>query len=133
MHSADRYDLYRLIAIGAYAAYYNSLSGTQSPAQKKYWDRANNLQPGDLVVERSTIWRWARDGVGDKLEYYSAIGVYLRQAMEPYPKVDPDDPDEENPPLERVWYIQPLDQSVPECRWTNADFIYIPTSLEDVR
>jgi hypothetical protein len=36
-------------------------------------------------------------------------------------------------PKERVYYIRPLDGSVPEYRWTNASFIRVYSSLEQFR
>jgi hypothetical protein len=118
--------LLRAVAINAYAAYMNGLAHP-GPAYQAQSRRTRDPQPGDLVLETSTLWRAARY-VEDTPGQFPNLGVLLRMTTEPMPG----DSEDEEPPTERVWYVRPLDGSVPEYRWTNADFIRVLTSLDDI-
>lgn len=138
--------LMRMVAINAYAAYSNTLVGNAAPAIRQQFERSTKPQPGDVVYERSTIWQWARNADDAPLDQYPGIGVLLREAVEPiataeqlaamhahgdyYVRIDETLGDI---PKERVFYIRPLDGSVPEYRWTNADFVRVFDSLDQVR
>jgi hypothetical protein len=124
--SAD-FDLWRLIAIGAYTAYSNSLVGNPAPKVREYFERVSHPQVGDVVLEMSTVWRWAAHAVEAPRKQYPELGVLLRVTEEPFPAAEGEEPD---PTVtETVHYIQPLDGSVPEYRWTNARFIQVPDAL----
>jgi hypothetical protein len=138
--------LLRLIAINTYVAYSNSLVGNPAPAVRAVYERKRNPQPGDIVMETSTIWRWAEHADEAPSDQYPAIGVLLRIESEPVctqtaldeMHADGDyfvrlDEKLTDVPTERVFYIKPLDGSVPEYRWTNADFIRVSDSLRDAR
>ena len=124
-------DLYRLLAINAYAAYMNALAH-HGPAIREQWERSDKPQPGDVVLETSTIWRWARHGQDATRAAYPEIGILLRIAEEPFPReegeLEPDDGARET-----VHYIRPLDGSAREHRWTNARFIRVLSSLDEAR
>jgi hypothetical protein len=123
------FDLYRLIAINAYTAYRNTVVGNPAPAIAEQYARTTNPQPGDLVLEVSTIWKQSRYALEAPRAQYPELGFLLRVEMEPFPReegeTEPDDG-----AREKVWYIQPLDGSVPEYRWVNANFIRVFTELE---
>jgi hypothetical protein len=124
--------LLRLIAINAYTAYRNTLIGDPPPALAAFGSRIRDPRPGDIVIETSTIYRWAQHADEAPSEQYPSIGILLRVADEPFPCEEGEIEPDENA-RERVYYIQPLDGSVPEYRWTNADFIVVPSSMDDVR
>lgn len=137
--------LLQLIAINAYAAYCNVLMGTSAPRGREIFERMTHPEPGDLVLETSTIWQAARHAE-DVPKQLPCLGVLLRVVDEPVcTQADLDamhaegdsytSPNESlaDIPRERVWYIQPLDNSVPEYRWTNASFIQVFNSLEQFR
>jgi hypothetical protein len=134
----------RLIAINAYGAYRNTLVGNVAPAVKRQFARTSNPVVGDTVLEVSTIWKWAKYSDEAPAEQYPGIGVLLRIAAEPC--ITQEQLDEmhslgdyfkhaeetlSDVPKETVYYIEPLDGSVPEYRWTNARFIRVLTSLDD--
>lgn len=138
--------LLRMVAINAYAAWTNTLVGNPAPAVKEQFERTTNPQPGDVVLETSTVWTWAKHSDEAPRDQYPALGVLLRVVQEPIVTAEQlsklhaegdhyvragETLDEI--PKERVTYIRPLDGSVPEYRWTNASFIRVFASLEDVR
>jgi hypothetical protein len=125
--------LRRLVACNGYAAYQLTLVGNPAPFVQEVGDRIRHPQPGDVVLETSTFYHWARKPDG---EPGPALGVLLRKVQEPimsreqFDKLHADgdyynEPDEtyESLPTELIWYIEPLDGAVPEYRWHNADFI----------
>lgn len=121
--------LLRLVAINAYAAYMNTLVGNPAPAVEKQGKRTQDPQVGDVVLETSTVWRVSRH-VEDTPGEFHGLGVLLRRVREPCPRAEDE---EDDGATEEVFYIRPLDGSVPECRWTNASFIRVLVSLDDCR
>jgi hypothetical protein len=124
-------ELLRFVALNGYAAYRNCMGFPRCDDVESEFHRATNPQPGDLVLETSTIWRWA-----DKDSPGAALGRLLRVTNEPIMSAEKlaemhangecwGDPKEtiDDIPTERVFYVAPLDRSVPEYRWVNADFI----------
>lgn len=124
--------LLRLVAINAYVAYSNTLVGNAAPAIHAQFLRTKDPQVGDVVLETSTVWQKSRH-VEETPTQFPQLGVLLRVAQEPYPYEPGDYEDGEPIPTEKVWYIRPLDGSVPEYRWTNAIFIRVMVSLDDAR
>jgi hypothetical protein len=123
------YDLYRLIAINAYMEYRNTLVGNAGPAIDAQYKRSTEPQPGDLVLEVSTVWKRNHYALEAPREQYPELGFLLRVEMEPFPRAEGEtEPDDGA--REKVWYIRPLDGSVPEYRWVNANFIRVFTELE---
>ncbi len=118
--------LFRLVAINAYRVYLGTLIGNPPPGLKALGERITNPEPGDLVLETSTIYKWAKDSEQAPLAQYPALGVLLRKTREPFPGKEEDaDP----VTYEDVWYLRPIDGSVSEYRWTNANFIQVKESL----
>ena len=127
--------LYRLLAVAGYQAYMNSLVGNPAPRVDAYNKRIRHPDVGDLVVETSTIWfdDWNTAAIGwlrgiahepvQTEEEHAAMlaeGDYWENAEESYEAV----------PLEKVWYVEPLDPDAPSpFRWHNADFVALPTDL----
>lgn len=70
-------------------------------------------QPGDLIMEISTIWRRDRDA--------ARLGRLVRCGREPIPDWE-EERDGANPG-EVVWHIQP--DGGEEHRWVNAHFIRV--------
>lgn len=120
-----REELARLIAMAGYAAWCATLIGNAPPSTKALYDRMRAPQPGDLVVETSTLHRTPWDP--------GAVGRLLRTAMEPRWTrerwiADGGDADE---PIrtEQIWYVAPFvptQDGRDEVRWWNASFIAIP-------
>lgn len=131
-------ELRRLIACNAYAAYLNTLVGNPAPRIAEEGERTRAPQPGDVVLETSTIWRW-HDDPGP------ALGVLLRDVREPIYSREEfdamhaegdywDNPDEDYEilPTEQIFYVRPLDGSVEEFRWHNATFIRVHSEMPHV-
>jgi hypothetical protein len=130
----------RLVAVLGYNLYSATLVGNPAPFVERLSRRIRDPQPGDLVLEVSTITRQLRADPFDAC----GLGILRRVADEPaFTKEEhdeeqaalaaaiPDEPYEPepyDPPLERVQYIDRLDGSG-EFRWHNAEFIAIPTDL----
>jgi hypothetical protein len=127
---------YDLIVANAYAAYRNCLVGKPAPRVYREYERRNNPQPGDLVMEISTR---RRDGLGTlrsideepimgRVEYCEAWleGNYWGASHETDTYADL--------PTERVFYVEALDptQHPSTMRWVNADFIAINRDLGDL-
>jgi hypothetical protein len=140
--------LMRLVAINAYNGFYNTVVGDPAPAvaAQNRRSKEEGLRSGDVVLECSTVYRWARHSDEAPADQYPGLGVLLRVVMEPI--VSGDDlakmhADGEywdhrgetlaDIPLERVVYIAPLDGTIPEYRWTNASFIRVLSSLDEMR
>lgn len=136
----NEFQLRRLVGINGYMAYSNTLVGNPAPAISAQYQRTTHPFPGDLVLETSTFRHWASKENG---EPGPALGVLLREVDEPVLSEDEyaalheagnyyDHKDETyaDIPKERVIYVRPLDGSVPEFRWHNADFIRVFSSPE---
>lgn len=125
VYDEARPDAYFLIACAGYAAYRNAMVGNPAPRVADYLARVDNPQPGDLVLEVTTIHRvpWKHAG----------LGWLLRIAREPvwtpetWAEEEGDRPYSECP-TQKVWYIDPLDPNVKETpyRWEDAEFVTIP-------
>lgn len=122
--------LFRLLAINAYAAYSNTIVGNPAPAIEWQGQRTCEPQVGDVVLETSTVWRWARYSDEAPSDQYPGIGVLIRVVREPIPIAEGETDDGAT---ETVHYIRPLDGTVPEYRWTNASFIRVLASLDDIK
>lgn len=120
--------LFRLLAVNAYHAYSHTLVGNAAPKVQAAYERMTHPMPGDVVLETSTIWTWAKHVDEEPMKQCPYLGVLLRTAREPYPR-DPEEQSEEVVATELVYYIRPIDGSVPEYRWTNANFIALFSEL----
>jgi len=92
-------ELLDIIAARSYVAWRNTLSGSQSTDQKRYFERMNNPEVGDLVLEITNFKAPSIDRIGRLLE----IG-----------------PDK----FGLAYVIETFDGR--EFRWSNSDFIVIP-------
>ena len=132
-----RVSLYRTIAMIGYTTFRNAMHGAPTPHQAAFFKRMTHPVPGDLVLETSSFWTWSRNPEGLPGQ---SLGWLQREEWEPV--IDQkgldrmhaegdyyDDPREtlDDVPKERVWYINPIDSAVTECRWTNATFIALPS------
>jgi hypothetical protein len=137
--------LLRLIAINAYAAWYNGLGSGGSGRAYDQYKRSGDPRPGDVVIETSTVRRWASHADEAPQDQYAGIGVLLRKVMEPIMTDEKlaalhaegdfwvkEGETIDDIPKELVWYIRPLDGTVREYRWTNADFIRVLSSMNDL-
>jgi hypothetical protein len=115
--------LLSLLISSAYAAYSSSLIGTNLEGVNKRFRFFQDIKPGNLVMEISSMFVRSPDAI--------RIGYLDRIVREPYP-VPPSMTEEEYkaeyepdlPPTETVHYIKSvLDDK--EIRWTNAQFIRV--------
>ncbi len=119
----DLEKLARQIATAMYNASSSVLVGNAPQCVHDLSARFRDIQPGDLVVERTTCLMAGRPAL-------DAVGYFLRSAEEPfnisYPEFEWDEKVEGKPmPKETVYYIRTLDGR--EFRWHNADFMSAPT------
>lgn len=125
---ADRDRLLYLLALNGWTAWGLAISAHGSPKGREAFDRIRHPQVGDLVLEVSTVYGWKSKSASPG----SALGKLLRIEQEPVstPEVW------EGPepiPTEQVYYIEPLDGSLAEARWTNARFIALMSESLEVR
>lgn len=91
-----------LLAINAYIAWHNTISGTQSSLQQQYYVRMHKPVVGDLVLEITTFSRYpAIDRIGRLISIAEGVDAYST-----------------------VYTIETLDGRM--YKWENSDFIVIP-------
>jgi hypothetical protein len=118
-------DLVRLLETTAYNLYLAALLNPRDDAHISLNRRMRDPQPGDVVVERSTLGFKRGDG--------TRCGVLLRKTSEPI--YTPEQwkemggADGEKIPEQVVWYIRLDFDDGREFRWSNADFIAIPRDV----
>lgn len=116
-----------LVGVAGYTAWSNCLVGNQAPRVKAYYERTSKPQPGDLVVETSSLFLRMRD----EREPEVCVGVLVKREVETI--TGDDEGDYEYPRSEEAWYIKSLSRpdDVEPFRWVNATFVSIPrTSAE---
>lgn len=113
------------IGAAGYQAYSNCIVGNQAPAIKRYFDRVRNPEPGDLVVETSTFYARDLRGYG-----HVAVGTLVERKIESL--VYEEDGFEPDPYEEEAWYVTPFTGGE-TIRWTNAEFIAIPSTRQQGR
>jgi hypothetical protein len=119
----------RLIAGVAGVLMKTTLVGQPAPIVARIYERMRGPQPGDLVLETSTMYRQSED-------WYKGCGILLEHRIEWW---ETDDQfrqycleNDENPATaerltDHAWYIQYGPQPDDVCRWVNCDFVTIPT------
>lgn len=121
-----------LDAVG-YEFYRSQLVGNQCESMRTRWQRMQNPQPGDLVLETSSCPMRLRGGkMPPHVASVTGIGILERTAREPI-AVDEWDEAEDGPkPTEEVFYIRRLDNETIDSpwgnnvfRWTNASFVVL--------
>ena len=116
--------LVRLLETTAYNLYLAALLNPRDDAHVSLHRRMHDPQPGDVVVERSTLGFKRGDG--------TRCGVLLRK--ERVPTHTPDEwkamgGGDEEIPTQLAWVIRLDFDDGREFRWTNADFIAIPPEV----
>lgn len=101
-----------LLAVNAYVAWSNVLSGCNSNAQNHYFEQMENPENGDLVLEITSMGR---------AESIDRIGRLISTQRVPIAGWEDED---EPAPTEQTWTIKTLDGR--EFTWSNANFIVIP-------
>lgn len=114
-----------ILELTAYNLFLSALMNPSDKAHQSLFDRMRNPQPGDLVVERSTIGFAHGNG--------TRCGVLLRKVQEPMHTAEAwkeaGGADGEKIPEWTAWYIRLVFDDGREFRWTNADFIAIPQEV----
>lgn len=122
--------LLRLLCVNAYEVYCSTLHSCDAPCTRDLGAFCKNVQPGNLVMECSTIWMPERDE--------HRLGRLLR--TERRPMHTPEEwaamgaESDEPIPTDLYWVIQRLDGS--EYHWHNATFIRVsekPGMFDDAR
>lgn len=121
----------RLLMIGtAKALRTATLVGNPAPVVAEMWARMQNPRPGDLVMESGTPFR-----KNDPDAQIKGFGILLAHRDE-WASTDEEwaavcAEDEDVNPEERfhdhAWYVQYGPAAEDVCRWTNCEFIAIPT------
>jgi len=126
--------LVRLLELSAYKIWEAVLVGNPCKKVEEIYLDMQNPQPGDLVIERTTLSRAKIRGAKDEIEPRGIQGIgYLLKITEE-PTWTPEawakecgDECKDPIPTEKVIYIQLFDGR--EIRWTNADVLKIPVEL----
>lgn len=122
--------------------------GQPAPIVQRMSERMRDPQPGDLVMEESTIWSRDQDTrikafgilIEHREEWWETDEVWAKMVEEERtgheeflrgPYAQPGDADEPWEPDERrtdhAWYIQYGPKATDICRWVNCSFVTIPT------
>jgi hypothetical protein len=107
------------------------LVGNPAPIVAKMWDRMKNPQPGDLVLETSSLGRSDVEqramGFGFLLthrdEWAQTDDEWAKEEVRP----GYDEFDQPRPVEPRVYYVQYGPKPDDICRWVNCSFIAVPT------
>lgn len=106
-----------------------TLVGHPAPVVERMGVRLRDPQPGDLVVETSTI------GLsGDNDRAIKGLGILLAKRDEWWHTdeewaqrlADGDWGPADQRPADRAWYVQYGSAAVDVCRWTNCSFTAVP-------
>jgi len=135
--------LLKLVAINAYAAYCNAMTN-RAPQYAAQFLRTSEPEAGDVVLEVSTVFR-SKDAYEPIEGQFASLGILLRKVQEPVVSAERlaemhaegdyfKSPEEtlDQIPKEVIYYVRPLDGSVPEFRWSNARFIRVLSKLADI-
>lgn len=115
------------------------LVGDPAPVVTRMWQRIDDPQPGDLVVEVSAMWsvdpdtrckgfgfvitrrrEWAStDAEWDAAKCEAAEGEWGHEMGDDERLVEPD-----------AWYIQYAPHAGDVCRWENCSFIVLPVGID---
>jgi hypothetical protein len=131
----DRIPLARLaksIALATYSGWMACCCGNQTNLQARLFNQGKKIQPGDMVVEISTIWvglPGPRNN-NNPNHYLDSVGVLTKITREPMftPEEWDENTEGEPIPTESVYYLNTLDGR--EFRWTNCEFIRVPNELD---
>ena len=136
----------RLMMIGlAYCLCQATLVGNPAPVVARMSKRINDPQPGDLVMERATPYRKHRED--DQVKGFGILITHRDEWWQTDEDLAADiakmradgDVDEgylaslesgEERSVDHAWYIQYGPRAGDICRWTNCEFVTIPTDGE---
>ena len=101
-----------------------TLVGNQAPVVRNLYERMNDPQPGDLVIETSAAWRPDSECRG--------LGILLAHRREwcsndkEWAVYRAEEPDDDERLADHYWYVQygPGDRDI--ARWEDCEFIAIP-------
>jgi len=122
--------------------------GQPAPVVRRMSDRMREPQPGDLVMETSTMYRDAEDWhkgfgilVARRQEWWTTDAEWEQEVAEERaaheeflrgPYAQPGDAAEPWEPGERqtdhAWYVQYGPEPGDICRWVNCEFTMVPTN-----
>lgn len=117
----------RLIETLAYSLYLATLVGDPAPRIKELHQTLTHPQPGDLVLEISSIYDARPERAGTRLGRLESFGYEPMWTPEEWAEMG-----EESSaaiPREKVYYITLADGR--EYRWHNAAFIVVPQGIID--
>ena len=119
-----------LMAGTAMALYSAVLVGDPAPVVAKMWARMKDPRPGDLVLEPASTYRRDTDsiikGFGILIEHrkeWMSTDKEWAAETAAEPGIDP----VRDRYADDAWYIQYGPHAEDVCRWTNAEFIAVPT------
>lgn len=126
------YHLQRATFVGHPALQRATLDGHPAPIVQRMFDRMRAPQPGDLVVELSVLHRSDPEtrmhGLGylveKRDEWATTDDVWERDVAESPWLVD------EGRAADTAWYVQYGPDPADVCRWTNCDFLMVPTAAD---
>lgn len=122
----------RLMMIGTARALHSAvLVGSPAPKVAEMYARMTDPRPGDLVMEVTSFFR-ARD-VDTKIKGFGILIDHREEWMtteEEWAAMLAEDPGlrgEEDRGHDHAWYVQYGPAAEDVCRWTNCEFIAVPT------
>lgn len=135
----------RIMIVMAKALHDALLVGNPAPRVKRMYERfgRDNAQPGDLVVEATTLYGGDHDPRGfgilveQREEWASTIDQYnaaIEEDRREHVKYHGNDDEFEVWPrgTDTAWYVQYGPQPGDVCRWTNCSFVAVPTADEQL-
>lgn len=123
------------------------LVGNPAPSVARMWQRMKDPQPGDLVIETSTLFRrdedtrikamgilvahrveWCQKDADWEAEIERERAAHEEFLRGPYshPGDGPFDPSDHERLTDHAWYVQYGPKAGDICRWENCDFMMIP-------
>jgi hypothetical protein len=127
----DKAIVRRLMMIGtAKALRTATLVGNPAPVVAEMWVRMRDPRPGDLVMESSTPFR--RSDPDAQIKGFGILIDHREEwasTDEEWAATCAEDPDirEDERFHDHAWYVQYGPAAEDVCRWTNCEFIAIPT------
>ena len=114
----------RLLELSVIKIWSSVLTGNQCENVRKTYEDMGNPQPGDLVIEMSTVYRRTMQDKSPRS--ICGIGYLESVTFEPYCSIEKwrEDGNEDDVPKERVFNLTLLDGR--KFRWVNAMFLKVP-------
>lgn len=121
----------RLMMIGTVRALYSACCvGNQAPVVAEMWARMTDPRPGDLVMEVGTPFR--KSNPDAQIKGFGILLDHRQEWMstdEEWTSARAEDPDvrEDERFHDHAWYVQYGPAAEDVCRWTDCEFIAVPT------